>query len=70
MKPVSTIPAPTLRNVRIEDLKDTGRLLDLHRQAIDRKLIGASESDRLEFVAAAEHALAVGNGNPPGLFAL
>jgi hypothetical protein len=64
-----TLPAPTLDDVRIEDLKDTGRLLDLHRQAIDRKLVGSSEADRLKFFAAAEHAMAIGKGNPPGLFA-
>jgi hypothetical protein len=67
--PTPTLPTPTLADVRIEDLKDTGRLLDLHRQAVDRQLIGASEADRLKFVAAAEHALAIGKGNPPGLFA-
>ena len=60
--------APNLDDVQLEDLKDTGRLLDLHRQAIDRKLVTASENDRLRFVAAAEHALAIGKGNPPGLF--
>jgi hypothetical protein len=64
-----TLPSPTLAEVRIEDLKDIGRLLDLLSQAIDRKLIGSSEADRLKFVAAAEHALAIGQGNPPGLFA-
>jgi hypothetical protein len=68
-KPVSALPAPTLADVRIDDLKDTARLLDFHRQAIDCKLVGASEADRLRFVAAAEHALAIGKGNPPGLFA-
>ena len=64
-----TLPSPILAEVRIEDLKDTGRLLDLLGQAIDRKLVGSSEADRLKFVAAAEHALAIGQGNPPGLFA-
>ena len=34
-----------------------------------RKLVGSSEADRLKFFAAAEHALAIGKGNPPGLFA-
>jgi hypothetical protein len=63
------LPSPSLTDVRIEDLKDTARLLELHRQAIDRQLVGASEADRLKFVAAAEHALAIGQGNPPGLFA-
>ena len=64
-----TLPKPTLNDVRIEDLKDTGRLLDLLGQAIDRKFVSPSEADRLAFVGAAEHALAVGKGNPPGLFA-
>jgi hypothetical protein len=64
-----TLPSPSLADMRIEDLKDTGRLLDLLGQAIDRKLVGSSEADRLKFVGAAEHALAIGQGNPPGLFA-
>jgi hypothetical protein len=67
--PSPTLPAPALADIRVDDLKDTARLLDLHRQAIDRKLVGASEADRLRFVAAAEHALAIGKANPCGLFA-
>lgn len=63
------LPEPTLGDVRPEDLKDTERLFELHGQAIKRKFIGSSEADRLRFVAAAEHALAVGKANPPGLFA-
>ena len=62
------LPAPTLNDVRAEDLRDTGRLLRLHEQAVARELVGASEADRLRFVAAAEHARAVGTRNPPGLF--
>jgi len=62
------LPAPTLNDVRVEDLGDTGRLLRLHEQAVARELVGASEADRLRFVAAAEHARAVGTRNPPGLF--
>ena len=60
------LPSPTLAEVRIEDLKDTVRLLELHRQAIGRELIGGSEAERLKFVGAAEHALAIGRGNPLG----
>jgi hypothetical protein len=67
--PAPTLPAPKLADVRPEDLKDTGRLLDLFDQAIAQKLIGSSEADRLRFVAAAEHALAIGKANPCGLFA-
>lgn len=62
-------PPPRLDDVRPENLAETGRLLDLHRQATARGLVGPSEADRLRFVAAAEHALAIGRGNPPGLFA-
>ena len=60
------LPAPTLNDVRVEDLKDTGRLLRLHAQAVARGLVGSSEADRLRFVGAAEHALALGTGNPCG----
>jgi hypothetical protein len=63
-----SLPSPTLGDVRIEDLKNTGRLLDLHRQAVDRQLVTASEADRLRFVGAAEHALAIAQ-SPPALFA-
>jgi hypothetical protein len=62
------LPAPTLNDVRVEDLRDTGRLLQLHDQAVARGLVGPNEADRLRFVGAAEHAMAVGQGNPPGLF--
>ena len=62
------LPAPTLNDVRVEDLKATVRLLMLLVQALARDLLGTSEADRLRFVAAAEHALSVGKGNPPGLF--
>jgi hypothetical protein len=62
------VPEPTLNDVRVEDLKETGRLLRLHAQAVARGLVGPSEADRLRFVGAAEHALALGKGNPPGLF--
>jgi hypothetical protein len=61
-------PAPRLDDVRVEDLRDTGRLLGLYDRAVARGLVGSSEADRLRFVGAAEHALTVGKGNPPGLF--
>ena len=63
------LPAPRLDDVRVEDLKDTGRLLGLLAQAIAQDLVGSSEADRLKFVAVAEHARAVGTVNPCGLFA-
>jgi hypothetical protein len=52
-----------------EDLADTGRLLELYAQAVAAGLVPASEWGRLRFVAAAEHARAIGAKNPCGLFA-
>lgn len=60
--------APTLANVLAEDLSDTGRLLELFRQAVRAGLVRRSEHDRLQFVAAAEPASAAGVRNPAGLF--
>jgi hypothetical protein len=51
-----------------EDLKDTGRLLELYEQAVDQGLAPPSEWGRLRFVAAAEHARIIGTKNPCGLF--
>src|SRR5262249_18501611 len=59
---------PNLRDVVPEDLKDTGRLLDLYEQAVDQGLAPPSEWGRLRFVAAAEHARGIGTKNPCGLF--
>ena len=59
---------PELRNVVPEDLRDTGRLLDLYDQAVGLGLAAASEWGRLRFVAAAEHARVIGTKNPCGLF--
>lgn len=59
---------PSIRNVVHSDLKDTGRLLDLHKQAMGLDLVTASEADCLKFVAAAEHARVIGTRNPCGLF--
>jgi hypothetical protein len=59
---------PTLRDVVPEDLRDTARLLELHEQAVEQKLVTTSEADRLKFVAGAEHAKAVGS-KPCKLFA-
>jgi len=63
-----TLRPPVLRNVVPEDLRDTGRLLELHRQAQGKGLVGSSEHDRLRFIAAAEHARVIGTRNPCGLF--
>ena len=51
-----------------QDLRDTGRLLDLYEQAVSLGLVTASEWGRLRFVAAAEHARVIGTKNPCGLF--
>jgi hypothetical protein len=70
--PISPAPPspgkPDLRNVVPADLKHTGRLLDLYDQAVARGDVTTSERDRLRFVAAAEHARAIGTKNPCGLF--
>jgi hypothetical protein len=50
-----------------EDLRDTGRLLELYEQAVAAGLSAASEWGRLRFVAAAEHARVIGRKNPCGL---
>ncbi len=60
---------PTLRDIRPEDLKSTERLLQLFNEACSRGLLQPSEHDRLRFVAAAEHAKAIGSTNPCGLLA-
>jgi hypothetical protein len=59
---------PTMRHVELWDLKDTGRLLLLFRDAVARELVGESEGERLLFVGAAERALFKGTVNPCGLF--
>jgi hypothetical protein len=63
-----TLGPPTLSHIVPEDLRDTGRLLALFAQATQQGLIEASEYERLQFVAAAEHARAVGEASPCGLF--
>lgn len=59
---------PSLRDVKVEDLRNTGRLLTLFEQAVGEGLSGGSDYDRLAFVMLAEHALVKGTRNPPGLF--
>jgi hypothetical protein len=65
----TTIQPPTLRHIIPDDLQDTARLLTLFAQAQAQGLIGKSDSDRLTFLALAEHAKIVGSQNPCGLFA-
>lgn len=63
------LPEPTLRHMRMEDLRDTRRLLLLYDQAVRIALIDDSEHMQIAFVALAEHALERGTTNPCGLFA-
>jgi hypothetical protein len=62
------IGKPDLQNVVPEDLKDTGRLLELFGQAVVEGLVKDSEADRFRFVTAAEHARVIGTKNACGLF--
>lgn len=59
----------SIHDIKPEDLKDTGRTLELHAQAVKLGAVTDSEAGRLRVVAAAEHALAVATTNAPGLFA-
>lgn len=59
---------PTLKDVSLDDLRDTGRLLVLFTQAVAAGLVGESDGERLNFVAAGEHAIVKGTQNPAGLF--
>jgi hypothetical protein len=65
----TTIQPPTLCRILPEDLQDIARLLTLFAQAQTQGLIGKSDSERLTFLALAEHAKVVGSQNPCGLFA-
>jgi len=47
---------PNIRDIQPRDLESTERLLNLHRQACEIGLIGASDSGRLDFLALAERA--------------
>ena len=47
---------PNIRDIHANDLTDTGRLLELHRQAVKTGLANPSEAGRLDFVALAQRA--------------
>lgn len=59
---------PDWRRIVPADLRNSHRLNELFAQAIQAKLVTPTESDRLRFFAAAEHAVAFGAHNPCGLF--
>lgn len=48
--------APNIRDIRSEDLADTGRLLTLHHQAVRAGIARPGEAGRLDFLALAERA--------------
>ena len=60
--------SPNIRNVKLSDLKDTGRLLLLFEDAAKGGLVARTDLDRHRFLGAAEHACAAGKSNPCGLF--
>lgn len=60
---------PRLSDVQVEDLRDTARLLQLHREAVRLGHVGNSAAERLKFIAAAEHSLSHARKNPAGMFA-
>ena len=50
------LPEPRLTNLRPEDLADSGRTLELHRQAVSAGLIGPGEAGRITFLALVDRA--------------
>jgi hypothetical protein len=65
--PPATLPPPRLSSIRAEDLRDTGRALELFRQATKCGLLNGSENSRLKWLAAIERARTVGARNPTGV---
>ena len=59
---------PTLHHIEREDLIDIQRLLILYHQAVQQRLLGSSEAERLTFVALAQHVLSCRPKNEGGLF--
>jgi hypothetical protein len=59
---------PNLKHVRLEDLKNPSQLDVLYRQAKADGVVSGSPAARLQWFAAAEHAMAVASSNPCGLF--
>ena len=59
---------PDLSDVQAEDLRSVSRMLILHQQALRSGLARDGEAGRIEFLAAAVHAIQVGTRNPAGLF--
>ena len=60
---------PKLSDIQVGDLRSVSRMTLLHGQAVSSGLARKGEAGRIEFLAAAVHAIAVGRRNPAGLFA-
>jgi len=58
----------TLTRIRLDDLREPDRLDGLYRAAVASGVIRRNAASRLQWFAAAEHALAAGDRNPCGLF--
>ena len=61
---------PTLQQIARADLTDIQRVLELYSQAVQQRLIGSSEAERLTFVALAQHVLICRPQNEGGFFAI
>jgi len=59
---------PSLKNITLEDLRKPERLERLFHRAVSAGIVTLSESSRLAWFSAAEHALQAGRENPCGLF--
>jgi hypothetical protein len=59
---------PSLKNIMLEDLRTPERLERLFHRAVSAGIVPHSESSRLAWFSAAEHALQAGRQNPCGLF--
>jgi hypothetical protein len=64
----SSLPPPCFPHILLPDLQDIDRLLMLYTQAVQTKVIGTAEADRLTFVALAQHVVHFHPKNPGGLF--
>ena len=64
----ATLPAPTLRDIRREDLHSEGRLRELFAQAVAKGWVKNCQADALNFFGAAVRARNAGNGDPVRIF--
>jgi DNA-binding IclR family transcriptional regulator len=64
----ATLPRPTLRDIRREDLHSEGRLRELFAQAVAKGWVKNCQADALNFFGAAVRARNAGNGDPVRIF--